>query len=317
MRVLIDHKQLTASLKLRATHTTLVSVVIPTYNHAIFIRDALNTLIAQTYTNWQAIVVNNYSTDATEAVVESFNDARIQLVNFSNKGIIAASRNRGIELASGEYVAFLDSDDLWTPEKLERCMNTLETKNLDWVCHGENWFGEGIDKAKDVFYGPEKNATFDSLLYRGNCISTSAVVVKRSLLTEVGGFNESEVFVTAEDYDLWLRLVKHGAQLGFIKEILGAYRVHAGGESRAALRNMRATAAVVESFFAQDLSNSTLERWKRRKRRASILYSGARSLQNIHSHVQAWPLFFKALWLNPTDKRLAPAMLMNALRLRF
>ena len=295
----------------------LVSVVIPTYNHAHFLPDTLSTLIGQSYTNWQAIVVNNYSTDATEQVVAGFNDSRIRLINFSNKGVIAASRNRGIELASGEYVAFLDSDDLWSPDKLKCCLNILETQELDWVCHGEKWFGDGIDRPKDVFYGPEKNATFDSLLYRGNCISTSAVVVKRSLLLQVGGFSEAEEFVTAEDYHLWLRLVLNEAKLGFIKEILGAYRIHDSGQSRAALRNMQATTAVVECFFSKHPLTTMSERWRRRKRRGSLWYGGARALQNTHSHAEAWKLFYKAIWLNPFDKRLLPAVVLNALRRRF
>jgi teichuronic acid biosynthesis glycosyltransferase TuaG len=295
----------------------LVSVVIPTYNHAIFIKDALQTLVAQTYTNWQAIIINNYSTDKTEEVIASFNDPRIQMINFANQGIIAASRNRGIELASGEYVAFLDSDDLWTSTKLERCVNMLETKRLDWVCHGENWFGEGIDKPRDVFYGPENKASFDALLYNGNCISTSAVVVKRDFLAQVNGFSEAEAYVTAEDYHLWLRLAQNKVRLGFIKEILGAYRIHANGQSRAAVRNMQATGAVVESFFSQQGTPSMYERWKRRKRRGSIVYSGARALQNIHNHNEAWAFFLKALWTYPFDRRLVPAMVMNALKLRF
>lgn len=261
--------------------------------------------------------MNNYSTDATEQVVEGFNDSRIRLINFSNNGVIAASRNRGIELAAGEYVAFLDSDDLWEPEKLERCINILEAQNLDWVCHGESWFGEGIDKTKSVFYGPGERASFDALLYRGNCISTSAVLVKRSCLLEVSGFSEAEEFVTAEDYHLWLRLVQNEMKLGFINEILGAYRIHANGQSRAALRNMQATSAVVEYFFSQKPQATMYERWRRRKRRGSVLYSGARALQNTHSHADAWPLFFKATWLNPFDRRLVPAMVLNAIRRRF
>ena len=293
----------------------LVSIVIPTYNHAHFLTDALGDLIAQSYTNWEAIVVNNYSEDATEQVVEGFSDRRIRLVNFANKGVIAASRNRAIDLAKGDYVAFLDSDDLWLPQKLERCIKTLVTHQLDWVCHGERWFGDGIDK--EVMYGPLHYASFDELLYRGNCISTSAVVVKRELLKTAGGFNESSAFVTAEDYELWLRLAQVHAKIGFIEEILGAYRIHPNGQSRAALRNMQATSAVVEQFFSKIPATTFAQKWRRRLRRGYVFYSGARALQNSRDHQAAWPLFFKALWLAPFDKRIVPAMLLNVLRVRF
>ena len=110
----------------------LVSIVIPTYNHAPLLHRAIESIRAQTFTHWKAIIVNNFSTDDTVSVVESFSDNRIQLIDFANNGVIAASRNKGIELADGTYVAFLDSDDTWFPEKLEMCVGVLE-KGADLV----------------------------------------------------------------------------------------------------------------------------------------------------------------------------------------
>lgn len=89
------------------------SIVIPTYNHGHFIKQCLESVLNQTYTHWEIIVVNNYSEDNTVEVVESLSDKRIRLINFSNAGIIAASRNKGIELANGDWICFLDSDDLF------------------------------------------------------------------------------------------------------------------------------------------------------------------------------------------------------------
>src|SRR4051812_44716056 len=96
----------------------LVSVVIPTYNHAQFLGRALGSVIAQTYTNWEAIVVDNHSQDDTDAVVASQSDPRIKLLKIHNNGVIAASRNKAMREARGEWIAFLDSDDAWYPEKL-------------------------------------------------------------------------------------------------------------------------------------------------------------------------------------------------------
>ena len=96
-----------------------VSVVIPTYNHAAFLHKALQSVVDQTYKNLEILVVNNFSTDETESIVSSFSDKNISLFNFRNNGIIAAARNHGIQHATGEFIAFLDSDDIWYPTKIE------------------------------------------------------------------------------------------------------------------------------------------------------------------------------------------------------
>ena len=102
-----------------------VSIVIPTYNHANFLGKALESVITQTFTNWEAIVVDNQSTDHTSQVISKFNDHRIKYIKISNYGIIAKSRNHGINVAKGEWIAFLDSDDFWPKEKLN-----LQIKDL-------------------------------------------------------------------------------------------------------------------------------------------------------------------------------------------
>jgi teichuronic acid biosynthesis glycosyltransferase TuaG len=303
------------TVKLQNLHAPLISVIIPTYNCAELLREALDSVLCQSYANWEAIVINNFSADNTKQVVAGFSDSRISLFDFANYGVIAASRNYGISFAKGEYVAFLDSDDLWRPEKLKRCMETLQEHDKEWICNGERWFGDGIDK--DVVYGPAEKASFDQLLFRGNCISTSAVVVKLEKLKKLGGFKEHVDIVTAEDYDLWLRLARSEIKIIFINEILGSYRIHPNGHSRAAIKNMQATTAVVESFFSSLPASNLYEKLKRRARRGSLVYGGARALQNNRNHAAAWPLFFRALWLWPFDKRLLPAMCLNLLGLRF
>jgi len=92
-----------------------VSVIIPTYNHARFLRAAIQSVVDQTFPDWEIVIVNNYSEDDTVQIVASFNDPRIRLVNFCNHGVIAASRNHGMSLATGKAIAFLDSDDIWYP----------------------------------------------------------------------------------------------------------------------------------------------------------------------------------------------------------
>lgn len=286
----------------------LVSVVIPTYNHAHFLGPALRSVLDQTYPHWEAIVVDNHSDDDTDAVVEAMADARIRLLKIHNKGVIAASRNVGIREAKGDWIAFLDSDDLWYPAKLQHCMARL-AQGCDLVCHGERWVGDGHDRK--VLYGPEHRASYESLLYEGNCISTSAVVVSSRAIAAVGGFREDAAIVTAEDYDLWLRLAGNGAKIGFVNEILGEYRIHSGGQSRAVLRNMDAVMEVVRLHLAGAQMNTLGRRLMARRREAIVYYGGARGLQGLSRHRDAWPYFFRALLKWPLRPKFYAAMLLN------
>lgn len=285
------------------------SIVIPTYNHAHFLRTALDSIRAQTFGDWEAIVVNNFSEDDTIAVVESYDDPRIRLVNFANHGVIAAARNHGLSLTQAPFVAFLDSDDFWYPEKLQLCLDKL-ARDYDLVCHSEVWVGPGNHR-REVHYGPEARSTYESMLLDGNCISTSAVVVRRDWLERVGGFSVEPDFVTAEDYELWLKLSRDGARIGFIDEVLGEYLIHDANQSRSALRNMAAVSAVFE-YHRKALKGRVTAR-RLRRREALILYSGARGLQDGGRYRQAWPLFFKAVMRYPLVPRFYAAMFFNAI----
>jgi glycosyltransferase involved in cell wall biosynthesis len=272
----------------------VVSVVIPTYNHAQFLKAALDSVVAQTFADWEAIVVNNYSEDNTEEIVAAFNDARIRLVNFRNHGIIAASRNHGIGLAGGEYVAFLDSDDTWYPEKLARCVEMLGS-GCDAVCHGEYWVKEGC-APREVHYGPERRTGYDSLLFDGNCLSTSAMVVRKAALQRAGGFDEDPAMVTAEDYELWLKLARNGCRFGIIDEMLGEYRLHPGNASKAVMRNFRAELAVLQKHFAELEGQGGASTLRKHRRIALAYYAAARGMQAEGNHAEGMKLLFQS-WI--------------------
>lgn len=273
----------------------VVTVIIPTYNHAHFLREALQSIIAQTYTDWEAIVVNNFSEDDTVEVIKSFADSRIRLVNFRNNGVIAASRNRGIALARGKYLAFLDSDDSWYPEKLARCMESFDT-DIGLVCHGLRWIG---DQDRDVFGGPEQHATFDALLDRGSCITPSATVILKNSVEAVGCFSEDPAIVTAEDYHLWIKLAQAGVNMRFIREVFGKYRVHSGNQSGSVMRHLNAVLGVVNEFFPA-VDSRSLKMQLRVRRRYGIAYYGAgRAMQRNGKSAEAWPLLYNALTYSP------------------
>jgi glycosyltransferase involved in cell wall biosynthesis len=291
----------------------LVSVIIPTYNHAHFLGRALQSVLDQTYPNWEAIVIDNHSQDNTDEIVRNYQDPRITLLKIHNNGVIAASRNMGIRSARGDWIAFLDSDDVWYPAKLEHCLAKLN-EGFDLACHGERWLGEGRDR--EMFYGPEARASYKLLLLDGNCISTSAVVVCRQHVVALGGFDEDPKSITAEDYDLWLRLARNGARIGFVREILGEYRIHGGNQSKAVLRNMNAVMHVVRKRLAEADMDTLSQRLRARRREAIIYYSGARGLQDNGQHTEAWPYFFRALGTWPFLAKFYAAIVLNALHRR-
>lgn len=277
------------------SYSPIVTVIIPTYNHAHFLRDALRSLCAQTYTYWEAVVVNNFSEDETIAVIDSFADPRIRLENFHNNGVIAASRNHGIGLARGRYLAFLDSDDTWYSDKLMRCVPYLD-QGADLVCHGLRYIGErdGV-----MYCGPEQRATFDALLDKGSCITPSAVVVRKEIVELVGCFSEDPAIVTSEDYHLWLKLVRVGACMRFTRDVLGEYRIHAGNQSGSVLRHMNSVLCVVEEFLPGASSNSFMAWLRLRRRRGLVYYSAGRGMQKNKQYSDASKWFFYSFMCRP------------------
>lgn len=298
-----------------AVSAPLVSVIIPTYNHAHFIGRALQSVINQTYANWEAIVLDNHSTDNTDEVVLGFPDDRIKLVKIHNHGIIAASRNAGLKLASGQWVAFLDSDDAWNPDKLTRCLDKLQ-QGYDLVCHAENWVNQKTNppSVRAVVYGPEPRASFENLLFDGNCISTSAVVVALSDLRTVGLFTEGSDINTAEDYELWLKLARSGLRIGFLPQVLGEYTIHGGNASKSAMTNMHATLVVFEKMYTSIAYKTLWTKVRARRRRAIIDYSGARGLQANGDYASAWTWLFKAVRRWPFNARFYAAMAINLVK---
>ncbi len=289
-----------------------VSIIIPTYNHARFLGRALQAVLDQTMSEWEAVVIDNFSTDDTMQVMQNHADPRIRHVLFANHGVIAASRNHGISLTTAPYVAFLDSDDWWQTDKLALSVAKLE-QGADLSCHAETWVGPG-PRRREVSYGPRERSTYDSLLFEGNCISTSAVVVRRQCLLDAGCFSTEAAFNTAEDYDLWLKLARNGASMEFLPEVLGEYLLHDANHSRSHLRNMNAVMAVFEHHL-QGLGKEAQDESRVTRRRGLIYYGGARTLHQAGLFSQASEYYWKALRHYPGRVQTWAGMLLNTLRL--
>ena len=200
----------------------LVSVVIPTFNSAWSLKEAIESVLAQTYEQLEILVIDDGSTDNTAEVVAEFSDI-ITYMRQNNMGVSVA-RNCGILSSHGKYIAFLDSDDIWFPNKIELQVALMEEhSNLDVVytdhCHTD---AEGV-------IGEPKTACFNASepvyyqLLAGNFINTSTVMVRLTAIAKSGVFSAD--FSGAEDYDLWLRLAKSG-EFGHVCTVLATYRKH-------------------------------------------------------------------------------------------
>jgi len=211
----------------------LISVVIPTYNHAEFLKVAITSVLEQTYKNFEVIIVDNNSNDHTNEVVYRFNDDRIHLYKINNNGIIAVSRNLGVDHAKGDWIAYLDSDDYWYPTRLQCLVDSMNNDpNYDILSTDEYKYNKLSGKKTKLIYGPLKGQKYRSLLLFGNRLSPSASLVRKEfLLKNDVRFNESHNFVTVEDYDYWLQLALLNARFKFIHSFEGEYLVHGGNSS--------------------------------------------------------------------------------------
>ena len=194
------------------TEHPLVSVIMPTYNQAAFIGEAMQSVLAQTYSELELIIIDNYSSDSTREVVASVHDPRIRYFQFANQGVIAASRNFGVRQAQGEVLAFLDSDDAWLPNKLEVQLPHLQAPNTCLVGCDFTVMGD-VDRGNKLvsFAAAEE---YKELAYQdlalANPVATSSVITRAELFRQCNGFDESTDFCFIEDWELWLRLCRTG-----------------------------------------------------------------------------------------------------------
>ncbi len=288
----------------------LVSVVIPTYNQPDQLREALASVRSQTVSDWEAIVVDNSTSDATARVIDELRDPRIRLFPIRNEGIIARSRNLGIGESSAPLVAFLDSDDRWHPTKLARCLEVLATNAAAvLVCHLERTVIDG-HPAGVIRYRPYDGDVARRLITRGNCLSTSAVVARRQALCDVGGFDERDDFVTAEDYDLWIRLAQRGSFV-LLPEVLGDYAVHSAN----ACGNVARHYAAVRSVVARHVS--ALRASEARRALARTWFMEGRTHQTAGRFSEAWAPFRTALRMNPWYAKTIITALFTMARIRW
>jgi glycosyltransferase involved in cell wall biosynthesis len=209
-----------------------ISIVIPAYNAAPFIGETLDSIFAQSFTDYEVIVVNDGSPDTIELERELKPYlSRICYLKQKNLGA-AAARNEGLRAAKGQLVAFLDSDDLWLPEYLEQQLKFLRERDCDLVCADAIVFGEASDAGgtymENLMPGapPAGELSFLDLVTGEKSVITSGVIARRDLIFKIGLFDEA--LRNAQDFDLWLRLAHSGASLAYHRKVLLRYRTRAG-----------------------------------------------------------------------------------------
>ena len=184
-----------------------VSIILPTYNRAHCLPRAVQSVLSQSYSNFELLIIDNNSTDNTKYIVDSFKDSRIRFFQINNNGVIARSRNFGISQSNAEFIAFLDSDDWWKPNKLNLSMQFSSEYDLIyhnmmlWNDNAQQLFRRSVTCCRSL-----SHPCFRDLLLNGNTIPTSSVVVRRSIIQTIGSFSENPSLFAAEDYDAWLRI---------------------------------------------------------------------------------------------------------------
>jgi len=209
-----------------------ISVVLTTYNQGKYIRAAVESILAQTVKDFELIIVNDGSPDNTDEEISKIKDERIRYIRQEPSGLPANSRNRGIELAGGKFVAFFDGDDIWYPNKLQRCLEIIrEHPETDIISHDVDLLRAEDDKVfKRSFFGPYEDDMYRFLLLKGNALSPTSTVIRRKVFSEDGFlFSEDKNLFTVEDLDLWLRLAKAKRyRFFYLPDTLAARRVFEG-----------------------------------------------------------------------------------------
>lgn len=272
----------------------LVSVVIPNYNYAHYLPQAIDSVLSQSYPRVEVIVVDDGSKDESTTIVEKYGE-RVRLIRQQNQGV-AAARNRGVAESSGEFIAFLDADDVWLPTKLERQVARFQNEpNLGLVHCGVEEIDENGAYLRTCLDGLEGQVAADLLLLKRAVIlgGGSALMVPREVFTTIGGFDVR--LSTSADWDLFYRLAAH-RPVGFVHEVLVGYRMH-GSNMHGNIRLMEHDMLLAYSKAFSD-AEPEMQRL-RRKCYGALHLTLAGSYFRSGKHLDFTRHMLKSLWRTP------------------
>lgn len=309
------------------TTSPSISIVIPAYQIAPYIAETLDSVFAQTLTDFAVIIVNDGSpdTDELERALAPYRD-RIYYIRQENAGA-GAARNRGVREARGEFVAFLDGDDLWQSDYLEKQLKFVREGGYDLVYADALLFGDSPIAGKTYMQTApsEGPVTFISLL-RNDCnVITSGVVARRSAVIEAGLFDET--LRNAQDFEMWTRMAKRGARLAYQRKVLLRYRCRegslSGDEMNRLKREIRVYRHIKDTYDLTQAEQAELSRAMELQEAAVALADGkirllgerfdeARiSFEQAHRIMGGWKLGATVVML-----RVAPRLLRRLARQR-
>ena len=216
-----------------------VSIIIPSYNTAEFISETLDSVFAQTFSDYEIIVVNDGApdTDELKRVLEKYYERIIFIDKFENTGT-SPTRNFAVTLTRGDFLCFLDADDIWLPTFLEELYGFLHENDFDMVYADTEMFGVGYRAGESFLdYNPPQGEVSRRTLIEGKCIILpSGSLIKKSEFEKTGGFDPK--VLRTEDFDLWMRMIFQGTRIGFLRKILFKFRIRPGSGSGDSLQRI-------------------------------------------------------------------------------
>jgi teichuronic acid biosynthesis glycosyltransferase TuaG len=230
----------------------LISIIMPAYNAHKYISLSIESVIKQSYLNWELIIIDDYSSDNTFTLAKKYEKQNSKVIVYHNELNMGVSktRNRGIELAQGDYIAFLDSDDIWCDNKLELQVKYCYEENADFVITGIRYINDK-GKAFPGEYYPPKNIDYHGLL-KNNSIACSSVLIKKKIISKY--FFENDKI--HEDYLLWLRILKDGVLAKTVPNPLLIYRIYGSSKSGNKLKSIKMTFGVYKAMKINFLYSS-------------------------------------------------------------
>jgi glycosyltransferase involved in cell wall biosynthesis len=280
-----------------------VSVIIPTHNRADLLGAAITSVLKQTYQDFEIIVVDDASTDHTPEIIAAFDNEKVRYIRHEvNKGD-AGSRNTGILNSRGDYLALLDDDDEWLPEKLQMQVDALthSSSKVGGVYTGKLSIDRATGKILGV-YSPERGVDSFEEIFAVNFINTSSILLKRECIEKVGLFDER--MPCSSDFDMWIRIGEH-FHFEYIKEPLVIYHVHDQKLSTNLALVLQGLEMVLEKYDKCFLSN---------KRNYSLLHYNLGLIYCLNGNSEkSKKAFFKAIESRPLGIKYYPALVISLL----
>ncbi len=283
-----------------------VSVIIPVYGAEKYVDATVRSLLAQTYENFEALIIDDGSPDASIEICQQFKDPRIKIIRQENRGL-AGARNTGIWHAQGDYIAFLDADDLWLPEKLEKHVNHLENSPSVGLSFSRSEFIDEAGNSLNTYLMPKLKGITVLDLFKGSPIGNGSAAVIRQEVLEAIKFQDNlygtveefyfdERFRRAEDIECWLRIaIQTDWQIEGLPEALTLYRVNSQGLSASLFKQLESWEQVVEK--TRSYAPEVTERWENvgrahqlqiLARNAVRLKAGSEAVTLIHRSISSY-----------------------------